>query len=215
MPEWEKRQPSIHPDRDPVDGVREGFDQLIEELRRGPSERVETYRSLVSQFHTVSLSFADGAIETDAVYEQPLPDFFTPLPDDQHSLCGRLEAAMCADGIEFGEETLGSAQGTSRAGRVTIRPGMDSTNRVLTLLHEYAHQLLPQKEDTNGFPLSLREGHAEAVGYVVAHSHHVSSPDSADYLWYWQVTPEGLLAARKVVERTASLIVRRVGLARS
>lgn len=211
MPKKERARTEVQADGDLPGCVREGFDQLIQEMQHGPSERVETFRSLVAQYHEVSISYANHAVETEALYEQPLPDFFTSLPDDQQILYGQLAAAMQADRIEIVEQDGKREQGTSRPRRVTVRQGMDSRNQVLTLLHEYGHQLLHKRGEARAIPLWVKEGQAEAVAYIAAHCFHLHSPDSADYLWYWQTTPEDLLTGREIIEHIASLIVNRVG----
>ena len=78
---------------------------------------------------------------------RPLPDFFTPLGDDQQELCHRLEGAIRADGIAIRESRYTEgAQGLSTHGEIVLKAGLDSRNRLLVLVHEYAHELLHWQE---------------------------------------------------------------------
>src|SRR6185369_2128265 len=74
--------------------------------------------------------------------DKPLPAFFTPLGDDQPALYARLVEVVTQDSIAVQEEDTGSAQGLSTGGRIAIRTGLDSRNKLLTLIHEYTHELL-------------------------------------------------------------------------
>lgn len=142
--------------------------------------------------------------------EQPLPAFFTPLADDQGALYARLLAVVQADGIAVREEFTRLAQGYSAKGRIAIREGLDSRNRVLTLLHEYTHELLHWDEQGKEQTQPVQECQAEAVAYVVAQHFGIHSPFSADYLLRWGTTPQELMAELEVVRRTAGQIIERV-----
>jgi hypothetical protein len=81
---------------------------------------------------------------------------------------------------------------------------------VLTLLHEYAHELLHWNTKGREQPLELKECHAEAVSYVVARHFTIHNPFSADYLQHWGTTPKELVAELDVVRRTAAYIIDRI-----
>ncbi|MBI1800831.1 MAG: hypothetical protein HY259_11705 [Chloroflexi bacterium] len=142
--------------------------------------------------------------------EKPLPRFFTPLADDQPALYQRLLAVVRAEGITVSTERLARAQGTSAGGRIALREGLDSRNAVLTLLHEYTHELLHWGAERNEISHPVRECHAEAVAFVVAHHFGVENPYSAAYLHHWGTTPKALVAELETVRRTAASIIRRV-----
>jgi N-terminal domain of anti-restriction factor ArdC len=141
---------------------------------------------------------------------RPLPVFFTPLADDQPALYARLKEVAQADGIQITEEALGRTQGFSQGRRITLRAGLDSRNRVLTLLHEYAHELLHWKGNGREQPAKVKECHAEAVSYVVSRYCGLHNPFSADYLQHWGNTPSDLLAELDIVRRTSAYIIRRL-----
>jgi N-terminal domain of anti-restriction factor ArdC len=144
------------------------------------------------------------------VEENPLPVFFTPLADDQQEISARLTQVMEEDNIQVGEESTGLAQGYSSSGHVGVRVGMDSTNRVLTLIHEYAHELLHWDAEGKRQETRVKECHAEAVSYVVAHHFGIHNPFSSDYLQNWGNTPKDLLEELDTVRRTAAYIIDRI-----
>lgn len=139
--------------------------------------------------------------------EKPLPLFFTPLGDDQQELSARLTQVMQEDNIQVGEEETGLVHGYSSKGHVGVRAGLDSTNRVLTLIHEYAHELLHWDSEGKRQEKRVKECHAEAVSYVVAHHFGIHNPFSSDYLQHWGNTPKDLLAEFDTVRRTAMYII--------
>lgn len=144
------------------------------------------------------------------VQDKPLPFFFTPLADDRSELSARLVRVMEEDRIRVREDSPGLAQGFSGRGRVGIREGMDSTNKFLTLVHEYAHELLHWSADGQRQELRVKECHAEAVSYIVAHHFGIHNPFSSDYLQHWGNTPQDLLTELDTVRRTAAYVLERL-----
>lgn len=144
------------------------------------------------------------------VAENPLPQFFTPLGDEQQELSARLTQVMQEDKIQVGEEETGLAQGYSSNGHVGVRAGLDSTSRVLTLVHEYAHELLHWDSQGKQQEKRVKECHAEAVSYVVAHHFGIHNPFSSDYLQHWGNTPKDLIEELDTVRRTAAYIIDRI-----
>ncbi len=145
------------------------------------------------------------------IKEQPLPEFFTPLEDDQQELCARLEQAIKADGIALRESpATRGAQGLSRHGEIVLKAGLDSRNRFLTLTHEYAHELLHWDEEGKARSTTVKECHAEAASYIVAAHFGIHNPFSSDYLQQWGATPELLLLELATVTKTAAHIIGKV-----
>jgi hypothetical protein len=144
------------------------------------------------------------------VKDKPLPTFFTPLADDQQAFYAQLVQVVQADGIAVTEEVLGREQGVSARGRIAIHSRLDSTNKVLTLLHEYVHELLHWNRIARAESLPVKECHAEAVSYVVAQHFGIHNPFSADYLQNWGTTSKELIAELDVVRRTAAYIIDRI-----
>ncbi len=158
----------------------------------------------------VSVAVFDASQLTDTG-ERPLPQFFSPLQDDQEELCSRLEEAMRADKIELYKSShLGATQGYSAHGKVVTKEGLDSRSRLFVLTHEYAHELLHWNGETQNVSKNVQECHAEAVSYIVAAHFGLHNPRSSDYLLNWGTTPTELMEELDVVRRTASYIIERV-----
>lgn len=137
----------------------------------------------------------------------PLPAFFTPLADDQEALVTALTAAIERDGIHVSEGETRGAEGYSAHKLIVTRPGLPSRNKALTLLHEYAHELLHWDGAERERPTPVKEWHAEATSYIVAAALGVENPFSSDYLLQWEATPETLLAELETIQRTAAHIL--------
>jgi N-terminal domain of anti-restriction factor ArdC len=164
-------------------------------------ERHGVYFVSVSVFDASQLANLDS---------KSLPEFFTPLADDQQELYRRLMDIVTADGIVVSEGNTGRAQGYSAGGSIVIREGLDSRSRTLVLLHEYTHELLHWKADEAKPDKQVKECHAEAVSYIVAHHFGIHNPFSSDYLQHWGTTPKELLAEMETVRLTAALIIDRI-----
>ncbi len=158
-------------------------------------------------FVTVAVFDASQLADLD---KTPLPRFFTPLADDQQELYARVAQVVAEDGIIINEENTGRAQGYSAGGRIGLTESLGSRNKLLTLVHEYAHELLHWDQDGKRQSKQVKECHAEAVSYVVAHHFGIHNPFSADYLQSWGNTPKELLAELEIVRRTAAYIIDRI-----
>lgn len=143
--------------------------------------------------------------------ERPLPEFWTPLQDDQHELCVRLEQAIREDGIAIRDSArTDSAQGYSAHGEIVLKDGLDSRSRFFVLTHEYAHELLHWNEEAQGLSKQVQECHAEATSYIVAAHCGLHNPRSSDYLQNWGNTPADLLSELDVITKTAAYIIDRL-----
>ncbi len=115
--------------------------------------------------------------------EKPLPNLFTPLPDDVEPLYRRVRARIEARQIVVEERPLPmGVQGVSLGGTIFVRTGLDSRNRLAVLLHELAHELAHRGEAQRAKPVALRELEAESTAYLVGAALGLEIPHSADYL---------------------------------
>lgn len=87
---------------------------------------------------------------------------------------------------------------------------MDCQNRLLTLIHEYAHELLHWAAEGQEQPGLIKECHAEAIAFIVAHRFGIHNPYSADYLRSWGTTAQELKAELEIVRKTAAYIIDRI-----
>jgi antirestriction protein ArdC len=141
------------------------------------------------------LSFAAVAVfDAGQLTQTPaVPSHRDALPDDQQE-----------------RDDLGSAEGYSAGGVIALRQGLDSRNRTLILLHEWAHELL-HKGEANALARERKEAQAEATAYVVSRHFGLAHPFAADYLQSWRVlTLDDLERELDAVVRAAGHIIDRL-----
>lgn len=133
---------------------------------------------------------------------------FKALGDEGLELYNLLKEIMQAQGIQVSETFIaGGAQGVSYGGRVEILSTLDGTNKLLTLIHEFAHELLHKGSENRLIPRGIKECQAEACAYVVANYLGIDSPISSDYLINWGNTAETLKAnLSPVIEASKTII---------
>jgi hypothetical protein len=161
--------------------------------------------------------FDASQLNPEDVAKKPLPEFFTDLGSDEKS--GALYTRMCplmrGSGItvEERDDFTGSTQGWSAGGHVAIRAGLSSRNRVRTLTHEWAHELLHQQQADATLAAArtagktVKECHAEATSFVVLAHFGIHNDLSSDYLQMWGASADLLAAELAMVQRAASHII--------
>ncbi len=118
---------------------------------------------------------------------------FKSLGDEGLELYNQLKGIMQAQNIVVEEKFLSNGtQGVSYGGRVEIHSELDGTNKFLTLIHEFAHELLHKGSENKSLSRGIKECQAEATAFIVANYLGLESPISSDYLVNWGNTPETL-----------------------
>jgi flagellar biosynthesis GTPase FlhF len=159
---------------------------------------------------TFTVAYVFDASQLEARPDKPVPSFFVPLADDQEALYTAIANAVQKDGIKLEIGKTGRAQGYSTGGKIRLQDGLDSTNRVLTLIHEWAHEKLHHNPEGRAMTANKRELHAEAISYVVAHHFGIHNPFSSDYLQNWGNNEKELLAELETIKATASAIIEQI-----
>jgi hypothetical protein len=167
------------------------------------------------ELEEVAVGFRPGPVfdasQLAEIDEKPLPELFAPLPDDVETLYRAVVRRIETAGIVVEERPLPSGvQGVSLGGLILIRPGLDSRNRLFTLLHELAHEL-GHKATDEAKPQTLRELEAEATAYVVARALGLEIPTSRDYVLSWRGSAVELKASMQAIQglvRASLTIVR-------
>ena len=136
-----------------------------------------------------------------------IPKFFTELGDQGQSYYETLKGIMEQEGIKVVEENLGKVQGLSSGKLVKINVTLDGTNKFLTLIHEYAHEVLHKGSENATLARGLKECQAEAVAYIVGNYFGVESPVSSDYLQNWGNNATTLKENLKPVIRASQLFI--------
>jgi len=139
------------------------------------------------------------------------PAFFPEVYGDFDHLYDAMYRAVQQGGVQVVEtaHTQG-AQGYSTIGRIALKEGMTSGSRCLTLLHEWAHEIMHNQQVRKELARPVKECHAEATCYIVATHFGIPTPYSADYLLNWGTTPETLKEEMEIVQRSASHIITRI-----
>lgn len=93
-------------------------------------------------------------------------------------------------------------QGVSKGGAIDI----DLAAGTKTLVHEIAHERMHKGKD-NLQCREIKELQAEAVAYVVCRHFGLGGLKSANYLAFFDVTPEQLLTHMEIIRTTANKII--------
>lgn len=141
--------------------------------------------------------------------QRRIPKFFTPIEGDYEAIYERMREAVKSEGIKVVEtyQYLQGAQALSSGGLILIRPDVPAGSKAHLLAHEWAHEYIHTPELQRKLPKTTKEGHAEAVAFVVSTHFGLPTPDSADYLSMWGNTPQSLRQELSVVGAASSHII--------
>lgn len=135
---------------------------------------------------------------------EPLPE-----PPDWKSteknleLNKRLIQYANRQGITVSFKTLPKEiQGVSKGGVIEVA----LTAGTKTLIHEIVHEIL-HKDRNNIQNKAIKELQAEAVAYIVSRHFGLGGLKSANYLAFFDVTPEQLLTHMEIIRTTANKII--------
>lgn len=161
-------------------------------IRKGRKDQLDELDTLVG-FRPGPVFDASQLANLD---EQPLPELVRILPDDAEPVYQRAVSRIRASGITVEERLLPNGiYGVSQGGKIVIRQGLDSRNRLFTLLHEHAHELAHRGEAQRAKSLKVRELEAEAACFVASSAMGLESVCSRDYLLTYEVSVEELRSA--------------------
>lgn len=112
-------------------------------------------------------------------------NYFKGLGNDNKKLYYDLKKKIENINIKVIEtdKTLG-AEGISKGGEILIKESMDYNNKFLTLIHEFAHEILDHGEesDRDKTTKKIRELRAETISYIVANYFNIENPFTVDYI---------------------------------
>lgn len=152
--------------------------------------------------HVFDLSQTDG---------EPLPEPEL-VGGDPGEYLTRLEAAVRSDGIRLEDRAeLGGAEGLSTGGLIVLREGQSPAERFSTLTHEWAHEILHQRQTGERPPKTVRETEAEAVAFIVCQAIGLDTGTaSSDYIRLYRGEPETLMESLDRIQKTACRILEAV-----
>ncbi len=141
--------------------------------------------------------------------------FFYDLGDDSvsKSLYQKIKEKIIKNKIEVVEEDTvvrGGVQGASFGGKIAILKDTAYKNKVLTLIHEYAHERLHWGKDKESLAKDDIEVQAEGVSFLVNKYLGVENPFSRDYILSWGKNKEAFKNNLKVIVDTSMDIIREI-----
>lgn len=184
--------------------------RTYERAKKGQPDEMET-----ALYFKATYVFDASQLDASAA-TKPMPQFWQKLGEDAQPLYDRLVRAAVKDGrrVEEREGALRKinqdVQGFNHRSLIVVQAGADATNKLLTLIHEYAHSLLHWDKDgqlRQDLTTQQREAQAEATAYVVALQLGIHNPFSADYVRHFGQTPQSLRAELEAVRSAAGHIM--------
>jgi len=138
---------------------------------------------------------------------QPLPEP-ARVNGDASGHIDRIKALVAERGIKLDNDDLPSgADGVSRGGRISIRPGLAPAHEFSVIAHELAHELLHRGE-SRPQSKTVRETEAEAVAFVVCQAVGLDAGSAArDYIQLYDGKTETLAQSLDRIQHVAAEII--------
>ncbi|QEG35974.1 ArdC-like ssDNA-binding domain-containing protein [Bythopirellula goksoeyrii] len=139
---------------------------------------------------------------------EPLAEF-AAIRGDPGDHLARLRELVTERNIKLEyAEIAGGAQGVSRGGSITIRPGLSAAEDFSVLVHEYAHEKLHKADKRTSTTKIQRETEAEAVAFVVSRAVGLDCGSHAsDYIQLYQGDAKVLSSSLELIQKTAADIL--------
>ena len=118
--------------------------------------------------------------------------YYISLGDSHKSKYLNLKKIIKNSGIKVIECDTGPAEGISFGGEIHIKKENDYNNRLLILIHEYAHEILHKGSENKTLSRGFKECQAEATSFVVGKYLGIDNPFSSDYILNWGGTKDQL-----------------------
>ena len=116
-------------------------------------------------------------------------------------------AFAASKGIEVSEQNLWGPEGVSKGGAIATQKGTTWQEKLPTLLHEVAHELLHPLQERKDLPKEVKEHEGEATAAVILmHFGHNVAPQAA-YLRQWKAEPKDVIASMDRISKAASEVV--------
>lgn len=139
---------------------------------------------------------------------EPMPEF-ARVAGNPNGHTERLKKLVADKSItlEYSAD-IGSAQGLSHGGKITLRPDLSPAEEFSTLVHELAHEILHRGERRKETSKTVRETEAEAVAFVVCQAIGLDlNTAAADYIQLYDGDNETLTQSFGFIQQTASEIL--------
>jgi len=146
--------------------------------------------------------------------EDMVDDFFYNIGNDFKDIYIKILGVLKVEGVTVKEEEIkGGAQGYATVGkRISIKKSNDYNNKLLTLIHEWAHIKIHLGNYVKGFEFKIedREVQAEAVSFIVGNYLGLKNPFSSDYIISWGRSTEALSNNLKYIVKASKEMIREI-----
>lgn len=144
---------------------------------------------------------------------EEVPRFFTSLGDTHKEQYEGLKAVIINKGINVNETAdTNGAEGVSYGGKIDISVSADYNNKLLTLIHEFAHEILDHgaNSDREKADRTIRELRAEAVSYIVGRYMGLDNPFSSDYIQCYGNTAKDVETHLEAIVKASNEIIKAI-----
>lgn len=185
-----------------VDGKKIFFNQMTQEQKNNKELHKEgiIYKS-VPVFDISQCSKKDKNI---------VSEFFYKLGDSEKESYLKVKKKIENLGIEVIETNdTNGAEGVSLGGTILIKESLDYNNKLLTIIHELAHEMLDKglESDREDTTIEIRELRAESVSYIVGKYISLDNPFSSDYILSFKGNVDSLNEHLEKINSTSNKII--------
>ena len=158
-------------------------------------------------FVPVSVFDVSQTEKTDKAKEL-IDSYFWSIGNDFKDKYLMIKEIIMGTGINIIEGNTGTAEGISRGSEIIIKKENDYNNKLLTLIHEWAHELLHKGDNSIVFlNRETKEIQAEAVSYIVSKYLGLKNPFSSDYINNWSTNKDQFKVNLEVIINTSRKII--------
>lgn len=137
--------------------------------------------------------------------------YFYNIGDNFKGAYESLRDIIQGNDIKVIETNTGSAEGISFGGEIHIKFDLEFNNKLLTLIHEFAHEILHHgSESQDTYTRPVRECQAEATSFIVSHYLGLKNPFSSDYILNWVETKEELKENLETIIKASNEIIEKI-----
>ena len=134
--------------------------------------------------------------------------YFWNIGNDFRDKYLMIKEIILSTGINVVEGNTGTAEGVSKGGEIIIKKENDYNNKLLTLIHEWAHEILHQDKMSIIFEQrEVEEIQAEGISYIVSRYLGLKNPFTSDYIQNWAKDKEQLKDNLTVIIKTSRKII--------
>jgi hypothetical protein len=161
------------------------------------------------EIYFVPVSVFDVSQTEKTVKAKVLVDnYFWNIGNDFKDRYLMIKEIISDTGINVVEGKTGTAEGVSKGGEIIIKKDNDYNNKLLALIHEWAHEILHQDKMSIIFEQrEVEEIQAEGISYIVSRYLGLKNPFTSDYIQNWAKDKEQLKDNLTVIIKTSRKII--------